>query len=1172
MTIAAHWTPEHRAKNDQEYGCLAPDPDVYEAPIETWATKLETCMETAGLDAVKQAACEQEALANTNGTTANRYIEQDIEDRLTQLKEQNIIKEAADKMKVCDSKVAGSTEYDDCKAGVETDIKDIMTELGIEEDASFDIEKEANLGKSNAAADALSDCLKDLKDLPMEDEHDQNTRVYKENECYKNAEHNGYDAMAEADAWIQEEEANMDKVTDRLSSSLGDGTKLDMENEDDQHKYEEEREKLMDQMPDLFTQVEAGADDKTKELNDLKNEAKFETMVEENGVKKVGDLFPTTAEIEAGTATAPTTDQIRQQYETATGQTTSDLEINNIVKKAKETATHDVVDSIVDSGGALEEIKAGIRTRLEGMEETGTANTVTTRTVNKMFQASMKATVGVELLTLKRAADGGETTTSAVLRLNKTLTALQRIDPSATETDAIGMVEDFATDNYQSCMEKIANRDACAEELKTNTGFAVKGSKAKFTKIMNRARTTRMFEDRQLCMKDFKVSGDTAKKEKCMQDVRATGQKLTGSSTPMTATTFEKEAKQGAVTEVAGLLAQCHADTERTDSDCEDESNVAVAESMGIAEDEVTKAIIQEYLNDGQTILVADNTRKCRTAAGTDEAKKAACIELETLAEEKSKMTGQDPKDIEGADNVMFQTQMHLQAYTEAAKASAEESMESVGRRLTTMSAGTIEMLREDTGKDYSKPEAELSLKAMQEHAGGSQVAQEAQACVSAGTDADTCEANMLKEFKDVAGMTTSNGGKRRRRMTSLDGVQMKHAGAKILIEKKVRACSDSGSRLNELTECVSGSKKTNDEYELLVSNKQQDNTVRQTVSTMAAQRELDCRTAGGTEEDCKQQGENSLKELKYSAPEDQTEGKRTQEDYKAARARLLYQKFNSETKCSSSSEDACKASIEADAEKLGYPKSQVDMLRVQAFKSLAGQEFSDNKQLGMDSEDAMAKAKLVYVNNGGTSEDFEAKKTAIQALGEALQNGDATEIRTSDDEVDTMITTPTGCTADSIETNRKQIKQAANNAITIVVSQPTDLKGNCQVVYKSKVTKGTASTVSEGIATALSRRRLLLQSRALNGGRDISSSPAQEEVKYGETSTQEYNEPEENPEKNVEGKGTGDTKDTDEEGTGVDSDSVEGEGQLSLGWSMHGSTTVALMWTLGAMVFTVFM
>jgi hypothetical protein len=312
---------------------------------------------------------------------------------------------------------------------------------------------------------------------------------------------------------------------------------------------------------------------------------------------------------------------------------------------------------------------------------------------------------------------------------------------------------------------------------------------------------------------------------------------------------------------------------------------------------------------------------------------------------------------------------------------------------------------------------------------------------------------------------------------------------------------------------------------------------------------------------------------LFLSVVELSTCNRRSQEDYKAARARLLYQKFNSETKCSSSSEAACKASIEADAEKLGYPKSQVDMLRRQAFKSLAGQEFSDNKQLGMDSEDAMAKAKLVYVNNGGTPEDFEAKKTAIQALGEALQNGDATEIRTSDDEVDTMITTPTGCTADSIETNRKQIKQAANNAITIVVSQPTDLKGNCQVMYKSKVTKGTASAVSKGIVTSFSRRRLLLQSRALNGGKDVSSSPSQEEVKYGETSTQEYNEPEENPKKNVEGKGTGDTKDTDKEGTGVDSDSVEGEGQLSLGWSMHGSTTaVALMWTLGAMVFTVFM
>ena len=144
--------------------------------------------------------------------------------------------------------------------------------------------------------------------------------------------------------------------------------------------------------------------------------------------------------------------------------------------------------------------------------------------------------------------------------------------------------------------------------------------------------------------------------------------------------------------------------------------------------------------------------------------------------------------------------------------------------------------------------------------------------------------------------------------------------------------------------------------------------------------------------------------------------------------------------------------------------------------------------------------------------------------------------------------------------------------AATIVVSQPTDLTGNCQVVYKSKVTKGKASEVSKGIVTTFSRRRLLLQSRALNGGKDISSSPSQEEVKYGETSTQEYNEPEEKkkPEGNDD---TGATnEDTDEEGTGVDSDSVEGEGQLSLGWSMHGSTTVALMWTLGTMVVTVFM
>ena len=228
---------------------------------------------------------------------------------------------------------------------------------------------------------------------------------------------------------------------------------------------------------------------------------------------------------------------------------------------------------------------------------------------------------------------------------------------------------------------------------------------------------------------------------------------------------------------------------------------------------------------------------------------------------------------------------------------------------------------------------------------------------------------------------------------------------------------------------------------------------------------------------DCKQQGEKLLGDLKYSAPEDQTEGKRTQEDYTGARARLMIKKFNSEMKCSSSSKAACKASIEADAENLGYSKTQVNVARLQASKSLASQEFADNTQLGMDNDDAMAKAKSVYVKNGGTAEDFEVKKEAIQALGEALENGNPTEIRTSDDEVDTMITTPTGCTAASIEKDRTRIKQAANNAVTIVVSQPTDLTGNCQVVYKSKVTKGKASEVSKGIVTTFSRRRLLLQS-----------------------------------------------------------------------------------------------
>jgi hypothetical protein len=112
--------------------------------------------------------------------------------------------------------------------------------------------------------------------------------------------------------------------------------------------------------------------------------------------------------------------------------------------------------------------------------------------------------------------------------------------------------------------------------------------------------------------------------------------------------------------------------------------------------------------------------------------------------------------------------------------------------------------------------------------------------------------------------------------------------------------------------------------------------------------------------------------------------------------------------------------------------------------------------------------------------------------------------VRTLPDEVDTLVIS-TDCTKNTIEVDRKQIKNAAQQALTIVISKPSKLPTkNCQVVYKSKVASGTAASIAEAISNSRRRARLLGNYRRL-ASREISSSAAQEEVGYDEKSMQEF-------------------------------------------------------------------
>ena len=233
----------------------------------------------------------------------------------------------------------------------------------------------------------------------------------------------------------------------------------------------------------------------------------------------------------------------------------------------------------------------------------------------------------------------------------------------------------------------------------------------------------------------------------------------------------------------------------------------------------------------------------------------------------------------------------------------------------------------------------------------------------------------------------------------------------------------------------------------------------------------------------------------------------------------------------------------------MGSPKTQVKVERNQAGKSLAAAAYANSQNAGDTPETAIAKAKAMYMQLG-TAEDFTSKKDAIVRLATALYNGDPTEIRISTDEVDTIVASA-NCNAASIEKDRLSIKKASSNGKTIVMSQPTELPAkDCHIVYKTQITTGTATEVSNAIASSMSRRL-----RQLAGGeRDVSSAPSQEEVAFGEKSSQQYVEPVA-VEMDLEEK----SKEEEDTEKNSDIDSDEGmEGKLSSSVAMHPTVWMA--------------
>ena len=1020
-------------------------------------------------------------------------------------------------MSKCDS--TDTANYKKCKDTANTDMETIMQDImGSDFDFSkFDVEAEAKKGKSMEASDGYSECLKQanenslkLKGKSMNDAFDK---------CFEDAETAGYDVGAEADEMEKEEKDMMKKMGDRFKDSMGSSTSspIDMSKkegdmtEDEKTaktKFQQSMKDTMASMKDLFTGEEGSAE----------NDIKFSQMMDKSAVSKIKDMF-------TGKSAEVTDDQVRQKIEATTGKTATmldakkfrrDAQADDAMKKLKDNKDKTQAEQFSATKKMLQE-KYGGSTVKEVPEY------VVRKTMDKAREQAASTAISSAVQTSIKAG----TVTKPSTRIAIVMAAMKatgRKDVTKQEAAKVvtKVIDNSIMDTMADCMTR-ANKDstlqkACFKVVRdaARATMGVTTSGAALKRRINKAGNSKITDMMRDCYMAFrnsdadKTTKNTARRE-CMKDVKTKGAACLGHTTEMKDTQIEQAAIEGTATESVDSIVSCiqeNSDKSDPRSACKDQVKTVVADAIGLPIDEVKPEDSQEYVNAGIAKRDAEETQACRTAAGDDEVSKSGCTSSATFSKLHKDTTGEDSTITTNAAKLR---KMEKSVYLDAAIASAESEDSEAGE------ATAIAMLKESTGIAFDTDEASLNKFSMERNAGATSVMTHVKACrLAAARDdrkasATECEKDLVKDHQDRFGVTTSSsGGGRRRRLSDLDKVPMKQNGAKALIEARIQACVDSGKETNALKVCVFDSTQMNDEYSLLRGSETKANDIRQVISTMSAQREVDCRNAGGTVNACKNEGKQLMDKLKHAGPI--VNGIRSQETYDAARARHMYVKFNDQMECDAYTEaskiKACEDSVASEGMKLGFLQGQLRMARLQSLKSMAAQKYADSKTCdtcGFDDADAKANAKAIYLKVG-SPEDWAVKQSSIIKLGKALYNGEATEVRTSEDEVDTLVVSPK-CDKISIMKDWKKIKSAASAAKTIIVSQPSTYPStNCQVVYKSKVASGSAATIATAITSAMTRRRARL---LITEEREVSSSPSSEEVVYGEKSEQDYVEPE---------------------------------------------------------------
>jgi len=601
---------------------------------------------------------------------------------------------------------------------------------------------------------------------------------------------------------------------------------------------------------------------------------------------------------------------------------------------------------------------------------------------------------------------------------------------------------------------------------------------------MFRVRGGKMAVKRKMsaCSKSASSSGLSV----CKSEAKASLAKALGKTVDtVTAADVEDQARQGAKDDVGSIMSSCiiYAGTDTAKKAACKTGPAKSAVKDALAEIDVSTVEVDQYIDAGATVRVADSMEDCMTAASNDTAKVSACAAFvagrlaAALGKDGSAVQLTDPT-AAAAGNINKATLQ--QVIRKAAGRRVREKMAAcldAGLQASACAVQAKDMTKMMLGKT-SMPTVmeEAMIKKNGAAEGGAEKMKACMASATSDAEKEMCQASVKaqvikmmggtlnafdfedikmkgaadasSEYSEACAKSTCSDADFKRNFQDAEGrvslntatstkgkteaAQAKRDGAKALVRKARMGCKDVGGDAATVAACVSN--QVSAVYSKVAKSATEKVDKRSAIAEEVQEEIVACVNSGTSADTCQASaittvgGEATVEEVKDYLLKGRSDG------------------FKIAFQCTSSDEEQCKTSAAARASMLGGKASEKKGdEKFNAMRSAANRHADCS--VGNNAQGATAEceteAKEEFKKMGGSDEEWAVKSDAVIRLSQAHQEGDLTQIvRNASAEL--LFCDSTACTADKKSTySTMAASKAAEQGGTVGVQVQQSASGS---------------------------------------------------------------------------------------------------------------------------------